>query len=76
MTPEDIAAVCHEANRMYCHALGDNSQPAWVDAPDWQRSSAVNGVLFHLGHPSADPAASHQNWLNEKCPLIHPGPVR
>ncbi len=44
MTPEQIARVAHEVNRAYCQALGDNSQPAWEDAPQWQRDSAMLGV--------------------------------
>ena len=36
MTPEQIAAVCHEANRMYCTVTGDRRQPEWYDAPEWQ----------------------------------------
>jgi hypothetical protein len=61
-----IAKVCHEINRAYCTALGDLSQPAWEDAPDWQRSSAVNGVLFHLANPLAGADHSHNAWLAEK----------
>ena len=53
-------------NKAYCESLGDNSQPDWEDAPDWQKSSAVNGVLFHMENPDADPAASHNSWLAEK----------
>lgn len=61
-----IARVAHEVNRAYCQALGDNSQPAWADAPEWQRSSAINGVQFHLANPDAGPDHSHNAWLAEK----------
>jgi hypothetical protein len=37
---DQVARVCHEANRAYCQTLGDNSQPAWDDAPEWQKDSA------------------------------------
>lgn len=67
---ETIARVAHEANRAYCVTIGDNSQPDWENAPSWQRSSAVNGVQFHLRTlaAGADPKteASHENWLAEK----------
>lgn len=63
---EQIARVCHEANRAYCAALGDNSQPSWDDAPDWQKQSAVTGVGFILDNPDAGPSASHDSWLAEK----------
>jgi hypothetical protein len=70
LTNEQIAQICHETNRAYCSVLGDNSQPSWADAPEWQRSSAVDGVHHHLaiieegGTP--DPADSHKNWLIQK----------
>jgi hypothetical protein len=66
MNTTEIAAVCHEANRMLCLSLGDTSQPTWFNAPDWQRTSAQNGVEFHLAHPDATAAASHEQWLDEK----------
>ena len=61
-----IAMVCHEANRAYCASLGDDSQLEWMDAPEWQRESAVNGVQFHLANPEAGDSASHDNWMREK----------
>lgn len=66
MNNVDIAQICHEANRAYCMTLGDNSQPAWEDAPEWQKQSAMNGVNFHLDNPDASPEQSHENWLAEK----------
>jgi RyR domain-containing protein len=61
-----IARVCHEANRAYCLTIGDPSQTSWDSAPDWQRQSAVNGVLHTLANPDAGPESSHKSWLNEK----------
>jgi len=66
MTINDIAKVCHEANRAYCAALGDFSQPSWEDAPEWQKKSAVEGVDFHLKNPFAPPARAHDEWLRVK----------
>ncbi len=66
MTPEQIARVAHEVNRAYCEALGDNSQPAWEEAPDWQRSSAINGVNFHIANPDVGPDHGHNAWFAEK----------
>jgi hypothetical protein len=37
-----------------------------VDAPDWQKTSAINGVKFHMEHPDAGPDHSHNEWLAEK----------
>lgn len=66
MTTDDIARVAHEVNRAYCQAIGDDSQPAWADAPDWQRDSALSGVAFHLTNPDATPENSHEKWLEQK----------
>lgn len=66
MTNEDIARVAHEVNRAYCQALGDDSQPAWEDAPQWQRDSALVGVQLHIDRPEAGPAASHESWMAHK----------
>jgi len=63
---EKIAQVCHEANRAYCLALGDDSQVSWADAPEWQRQSAYNGVVHHFNHPESTPADSHLSWYAEK----------
>lgn len=65
-TIERIARLAHEVNRLYCESIGDTSQVAWKDAPDWQRESARRGVLFHLTHRDAGPEASHENWMKEK----------
>lgn len=61
-----IARVCHEVNAAYCAALGDHSQVAWNDAPQWQRDSAISGVAFHRTNPDAGPDHSHNEWLKEK----------
>lgn len=63
---EKIAKACHEVNRAYCLALGDNSQPAWDDAPAWQKDSAVLGVKLHANNPDAGPQASHESWMAQK----------
>ena len=62
---EACARVAHEVNRAYCFALGDTSQPSWEDAPEWQRSSATNGVRGVLD--GNGPEASHESWLKEKA---------
>lgn len=66
MNIQDIAKAAHEINRAYCQALGDHSQAAWEDAPEWQRESAVKGVVFHIHNPDAGPDHSHKEWLQEK----------
>ena len=66
MFEDAIARVAHEVNRAYCQALGDNSQPAWEDAPLWQRESALLGVKLHTENPDAGPQASHESWMAQK----------
>lgn len=63
---EEIAKVCHEANRSYCDTLGDRSQLSWEAAPDWQKASAIDGVKFHLLNPNSKPSDSHENWSKMK----------
>lgn len=66
LTFEDIARVAHEVNRGYCKSLGDESQFSWEHAPDWQRSSAIAGVRFHVTNPDSKPSDSHESWLSQK----------
>lgn len=69
ITIKQIAEVCHEANRAYCATMGDFSQPAWKDAPEWQRKSAVSGVKFQLplfGPLDSCAKMSHSHWMREK----------
>lgn len=61
---EACASAAHEANRAYCRAIGDLSQPAWDDAPEWQKASARKGVEGALAGNT--PEQSHEGWLAEK----------
>jgi hypothetical protein len=63
---EEIAKVCHEANRAYCEALGDKTQLPWDQAPKWQKNSAITGVNYHLCNKQSKPCDSHNSWLEEK----------
>lgn len=58
--------MCHAINAAYCQSMGDDSQPTWDDAPDWQRSSAIAGVEMHLANPDATPEQSHESWYKVK----------
>ena len=66
LTVESLARICHQANKAYCEAIGDNSQPDWEQAPAWQRDSARLGVRLHLDNPDAGPQASHESWMEQK----------
>jgi hypothetical protein len=65
-----IAQACHEGNRAICQRHGDNSQSSWEDAPEWQKKSAINGVLHVIDAlnrgETPKPEDSHNNWLKEK----------
>jgi hypothetical protein len=68
---ELVAKICHEANRAYCQAIGDLTQTDWEEAPDWQKTSVINGVKFHLATlrigSKPSPSASHENWMSVKA---------
>lgn len=66
MKPIFIAQLAHAINAAYCLSLGDTSQPAWADAPEWQQQSALVGVNMHLANPDATPEQSHASWLEQK----------
>lgn len=68
MNPHDIEAcarAAHEANRAYCIAIGDLSQLSWENAPEWQKTSARNGVAGVIA--GNGPEQSHVSWLAEKA---------
>ncbi len=70
MDIEQVARIAHETNRVYCQSIGDDSQPSWEQAPDWQKKSAITGVKFHINVLQSGskpiPSASHESWLKEK----------
>jgi hypothetical protein len=61
-----IAKVCHQANKAYCEANGDNSQKDWEEAEEWQRQSAIKGVEFRVNNSNAGHDAQHNSWMEEK----------
>jgi len=66
MNKIDIAKVCHEVNKEFCSAIGDDSQLKWDDAPEWQKESALTGVDLHITDPNLGPEHSHISWVKEK----------
>lgn len=66
MTNTQIAEICHESNRAYCRSIGDNSQPSWEEAPQWQKDSALVGVEFCKSNPDAPASANHDSWWDQK----------
>ena len=61
------AHAAHEANRAYCRSQGDDSQPPWDEAPDWQKDSALAGVMAIAKNPDITSKQSHQGWMAMKA---------
>jgi len=75
-TVEEIARVCHEANRVLQVLDGDPTpSPAWDQAEPWQCDSAVDGVRKALA--GAGPEELHEQWCAFKRAdgWVH-GPVK
>lgn len=61
-----IARICHEVNKAFCESIGDMSQPTWDAAPQWQKDSAMTGVLGIISGEIKTPADSHNSWMKQK----------
>lgn len=66
MDVNQIAKTCQEVNKVFCEHLGDYSQPKWDDAPDWQKDTLIDGVIFHQNNPGSTAEDSHNNWMAKK----------
>ncbi len=62
----EVAHICHDANRAICRVTGDDSQPLWEDAPEWQKESARKGVLAAIENPNITPEQLHEKWSEAK----------
>jgi len=67
VTSEQIARVCHEANKAYCEATGGLPSLPWEEA----KASAVEGVEKVLETLKTQgvvphPQASHNSWMSKK----------
>ncbi len=60
------ALAAHEANRSWCIAHRDYSQPHWEAAPEWQRQSAIKGVEALVENPLLNPIDLHGLWMDVK----------
>ena len=70
MTKEEsyqkVAEACHMANKVFCNLIGDNSQPDWENAPQWQKTSALEGVKRVALNPNLGDDALHNSWMQDK----------
>jgi len=62
ITVEQIAEVCHEANRAYCLSLGDNSHKVWKDISWASKQSAIAAVVFLQENPNVSLKFRHEDW--------------
>lgn len=63
---EQAARAAHEANRVYCQSIGDDSQVPWDEAPAWQKGSARAGIRNVIVNPDVTPEQSHEKWMEQK----------
>ena len=63
---EDIAKVCHEANKALCEIHKDFSQKPWEETEEWQRSCALDGVIFVYENPEISDSGLHDKWIVDK----------
>ena len=66
MNYEQIAKICHQANKAYCESINDFSQKNWEDAPEWQKVSCMEGIKFLIDTEDSDHSQLHKNWMDEK----------
>ncbi len=63
--PETIVTICaraaHEANRAYCVALGDETQPPWEQLSAELQDSTREGVRRAID--GATPEQLHESWV-------------
>lgn len=62
---EEVARLCHEVNRAWCQIQGDDSQVPWEEAPQWQRESALAGVVAQVNN-KLTPRQQHEAWCDAK----------
>ena len=66
ITINDLAKICHEANRAYCEMLGDFSNKTWEETAENIRNSTISGVRKVVSGEITNPKDSHNYWLQFK----------
>ena len=67
MTHEEIAKVCHQANKAYCEALGDKTHLEWDQVPEELKTSVIEGVKSKAKHHQIAAAQMHNLWMRKKA---------
>jgi hypothetical protein len=62
MTTEEIAQVCHEANRLLCKMNGDESQLSWEETPEQQQYDTMVRVQLFIENPYEPASYDRDDW--------------
>ena len=46
--------------------MGDKTQKSWDECDEWQRDSAIAGVVSLAEDPTATPEKTHEWWMEHK----------
>lgn len=66
LTPDAVAEIVHETNRLITLALGQPAQPHWAEAPQRMRDDTRHMVEHTLAHPDKTPEQDHEEWVRAK----------
>lgn len=67
MTAEEIARVCHEANRALTFLVADVPvQPLWDEVDADMKQSAIKGVQTVIDKPEITAEKLHMAWCEER----------
>ncbi len=73
---EQIAQMCHEANKVICEMMGDYSQVHWEEVSEDIKQSAIDGVEYYLKH-KCTAQEQHARWKEKKISQGYKyGPVK
>jgi hypothetical protein len=62
----EVAIATHQMNLHYCTLIEDPSQVPWHEAPNWQKASAITGVVAVLEGSASTPEEQHEHWYKTK----------
>lgn len=61
-----IASIAFEANRQYCHSIGDFTHLPWDETIESIQLSTVAGVKGLIDNPNLTAEQSHEKWIEYK----------
>ena len=63
LTIEQVAKICHAANRAYCKSIGDFSIKNWEETEQHVKDSIKDGIKNIIERSITNPKESHESWL-------------